>query len=249
MRVRETIHRLRSALSIVDPGAFAVSRFRCPLCRARVLIRLQRSVIGVRCIGCGSSAITLSMAAALLDERPGFRAERVYELSSRGPLFEWLRREVTDLTWSEYFDDVPAGEWRDGVQCQDIERLTYPDACFDVLTCTEVFEHVADDRAGYAQARRVLRPNGAFIFTVPIEDVERTVERAVLREGRIEHLLPPVYHGDRIRGSGRVLVFRDYGRDVVARLLAAGFAAARIERRYERAFLATGRGVVVARVG
>ena len=246
MSLQEIIYRFRYALSIVEPGAVAIGRFRCPLCGPGLLLRLSRDPIGVRCLRCGASAITLSMVSALAIERPSFCGERVYELSSRGPLFTYLRREVEDLTFSEYFDDVAAGGLRDGVQCQDIQRLTYPDASFDLVTSTEVFEHVADDRRGFAEIRRVLRPGGGFIFTVPIEDAEGTVERAALEDGKVKHLLPPAYHDDRIRGKGAVLVFRDYGRDIAARLLEAGFSAARIESRFERAFLGTGRGVVVA---
>jgi SAM-dependent methyltransferase len=188
----------------------------------------------------------LSLAAVLAMERPGFRSERLYELSSRGPLFEFLRREAAELTFSEYFDDVPPGEYRGAVQCQDIERLTYPNASFDVVTSTEVFEHVADDHRGFGEVRRVLRPGGAFIFTVPLEDAQRTVERARLREGKLEHLLPPTYHDDRIRGRNAVLVFRDYGRDITDRLCSAGFAAAHIESRFSHSFLGTGRPVVIA---
>jgi SAM-dependent methyltransferase len=247
MSLQEIIYRFRYALSIVEPGSLAIGRFSCPLCGARLLLRLSRDPIGVRCLGCAASAITLSMVSALQAERAGFRAERVYELSSRGPLFAYLRREVRDLTYSEYFDDVAPGDFRDGVQCQDIQRLTHADASFDLVTSTEVFEHVADDRRGFAEIRRVLRPGGAFVFTVPLSDAECTVERAVLSDGTLKHLLPPAYHDDRIRGKGAVLVFRDYGRDIVARLLAAGFSAARIEARFERAFLGTGYKVVVAR--
>jgi len=83
---------------------------------------------------------------------------------------------------------------------------------------------------------------------VPIEDAEHTVERAVLSNGAVKHLLPPSYHDDRIRGRDAVLVFRDYGRDIVTRLLEAGFSSARIEARFERVFLGFGRCVVVARV-
>ena len=247
MTVQEITYRIRYALSILEPGALALRRFRCPVCGGRWLFRLQRSEIGVRCLSCGSSAITLSMVSVLVAERPGFRAERVYELSSRGPLFEWLRRESRDLSFSEYFDDVAPGDFRDGVQCQDIQRLTHADASFDLVTSTEVFEHVADDRRGFAEIRRVLRPGGAFIFTVPIEDADRTAERAVLKEGKVEHLLPAAYHDDRIRGRGQVLVFRDYGRDIVARLQAAGFGTAYVNSAYATAFLGAGRGVVVAR--
>jgi len=45
----------------------------------------------------------------------------------------------------------------------------------------------------------------------------------------VEHLLTPVYHGDPIRGGAPILAFRDYGPDIVDRLLAAGFEAAWID--------------------
>jgi len=248
MTVQEIGYRIRYALSILDPGALALRRFRCPLCDARWLIRLQRSEIGVRCLRCGASAITLAMVSALLAERPGFRRQRVYELSSRGPLFAFLRREAADLTFSEYFDDVAPGESRGGVQCQDIQRLTHADRSFDLVTSTEVFEHVADDRSGFAEIRRVLRPGGAFVFTVPLEDAEQTVERASMKDGVVTHMLPAAYHDDRIRGRGQVLVFRDYGRDIAARLRDAGFGTAYVNMDFATAFLGAGRGVVVARV-
>jgi hypothetical protein len=41
--------------------------------------------------------------------------------------------------------------------------------------------------------------------------------------GGVRHLLPSMYHGDRIRGHDGVLAYRDYGRDIVERLRAAGF--------------------------
>ena len=49
-------------------------------------------------------------------------------------------------------------------------------------------------------------------------------------DGSVRHLLPPEYHGDRIRGPGRVLAYRTYGLDVTDRLAAAGFRDARIAR-------------------
>lgn len=244
----EIAHRIRTALSLLRLSDLAARPASCALCGPSVLLRLTRTAIGVRCMRCGGSAITLSMVSVLKVERPGFRNERVYELSSRGPLFEFLRREVADLTFSEYFDDVEPGGERDGVPCQDVQRLTFADASFDVVTSTEVFEHVPDDRRGFAQIRRVLRPGGMFVFTVPLTDSERTVERAVLKDGVLQHALPPAYHNDRIRGRGTVLVYRDYGRDITTRLGRAGFSSARIESRFARAFLGEGCEVVVATV-
>jgi SAM-dependent methyltransferase len=244
----ELIRRLRHALAIVQPSALAVRAFRCPLCGPGLLVRLSRDPIGVRCLRCGASAITLSVATVLRAIRPAFGSERVYELSSRGPLFEFLRTQVSDLTYSECFDDVPPGAVRNGVPCQDVERLTFENASFDVCTSTEVFEHVPDDARGFSEIYRVLRPGGIFLFTVPLSDAERTVERARKRNGRVEHLLPPEYHGDRIRGQGRVLVFRDYGRDILQRLRSAGFSQARFDGRCKDGFLGFGRTVVVGEI-
>ncbi len=46
--------------------------------------------------------------------------------------------------------------------------------------------------------------------------------------GGIEYLLPPEYHVDPFKGGAQVLVFRDYGRDIVRRLEYAGFGEVRI---------------------
>lgn len=243
----ELTYRLRAALSLLKPGALAARPFDCPICGPSLLLRLAPEPIGVRCVRCAGSAITLALVSVLNSVRPGFRGESLYELSARGPLYEFLRREVPDLTASEYFDDALPGTRVNGVLCEDIQRLTFADGSFDICTSTEVFEHVADDARGFGEIRRVLRPDGIFVFTVPLSAAPVTVERALTRDGRIEHLLPPEYHGDRIRGRGRVLVFRDYGTDIIERLRAQGYAEAWIDRRYERAFLGLGCGVIIAR--
>jgi hypothetical protein len=92
----------------------------------------------------------------------------------------------------------------------------------------------------------VLRPGGRFVFTVPLADVPDPLERARVEDGVVIHLLPPEYHGDRLRGAGRVLAFRRYGVDIVDRLRAAGLEAT-IARIEEPAHAITGARVVVAR--
>ena len=146
-------------------------------------------------------------------------------MSSRGPLYEYARRRAGKLVCSEFFDDVKPGLWKGKIQCQDVTRLTYAEASFDLCTSTEVFEHVPDDEAGFREVRRVLKPSGRFVFTVPLSQAMRTVSRAELVDGKVRHLQPPEYHGDAIRGQGKVLVYREYGRDIVARLRRCGFSA------------------------
>jgi SAM-dependent methyltransferase len=242
----EALHRVRRAWSMLHPASMAARPVRCPMCGPSLLLRLAPDAIGVRCLRCGGSAVTLSLVSVLLVVRPDLRALSAYELSTRGPLVEFLRRRVDRVVTSEYLDDVPPGCARDGVLCQDVQQLTFPDASFDLCTSTEVFEHVADDARGFREIRRVLRAGGAFVFTVPLLDAETTVERARWQDGRIVHLLPPEFHDDRIRGRRRVLAFRTYGRDIVDRLRSAGFAQARIDGRCLDAFLGHGSAVVVA---
>jgi SAM-dependent methyltransferase len=174
------------------------------------------------------------------------RRTAVYELSSRGALCRYLRRQFTRVTVSELWDDVPPGSLRGGVQCQDVQQLTYPDASFDLVTSTEVFEHVPDDRRAFAEVYRVLRPGGLLVFTVPLMDTGPTLERAEIRYNRIVHLVTPEYHGDRLRGRRGVLAFRTYGPDITDRLRAAGFDAW-LERIEDPAHAITDGRVVVGR--
>lgn len=197
---------------------------RCPICGPTVLVRLQMTPIGVRCVRCGGSGVHLSIAQVVEGLFPDLGASDVYELSSRGPFFEYLKKRCRSLAFSEYFDDVAPGAYYDGVQCQDVQRLTYADESFDLCTSTEVFEHVPDDILGFKEIFRVLRSGGKFVFTVPLRDAFDTVERARLNNGEIEHLLSATYHGDRLRGAHAVLCYRDYGRDIVERLTRCGFS-------------------------
>lgn len=219
----------------------------CPLCNCRrVMIKLDADEMAVRCLSCEASAACMSIVSVLRKVRSNISSLDVYELSSRGALFNYLNKEAKSLASSEYFPDLASGEFRNGVQCQDVQQLSFPDASFDMCTSTEVFEHVPDDSRGFSEILRVLRPNGVFIFTVPLHDSCTTVERAALGpNGQVQHLLDPEYHGDPI-GTGRILVFRDYGRDITETLCDAGFAKAEILRPADRIPWGYARPVIVA---
>ncbi len=48
-----------------------------------------------------------------------------------------------------------------------IERLDFPDGVFDVVTCMDVIEHTPDDCGSLRELRRVTRPGGTLVLTVP----------------------------------------------------------------------------------
>jgi SAM-dependent methyltransferase len=242
---------LELAASQLEWRALRLGRGACPLCGGGLFVRISRDLLGTRCLSCRASAISLAIGTLVSRTVPDFADRRVLELSSRGPFHDFLARATAagsgELVGCEYFDDVAPGDFRGGVQCQDVQHLTYPDAGFDLCTSTEVFEHVPDDARGFAELFRVLAPGGRLVFTVPLSDGDSTVERARLEDGDVVHLEEPAYHDDFIRGAGRVLVYRDYGRDVTTRLEGAGFVDARIEPVADPAGFGCVAEVVVAR--
>lgn len=219
--------------------------FHCPGCGPSLLLRMGADEMQVRCLRCRGTPVHLSLVAALVACCHDLSGQEACELSTTGALLRYLQRHCRSVATSEYLEGVAPGSSRNGVRCEDVQRLSYADGSFDLCTSTEVFEHVPDDRAGFRELHRVLRPGGRLLFTVPLTDRTDTVERARRDGPHVEHLLPPAYHGDRLNGPGSVLVYRDYGRDIVARVREAGFGEAFLWTP-PRAFHGHRRTVVVA---
>ena len=239
--------RLRSALAQVRPREFALASGRCPFCGPSAFLRLRNHEIGVRCVRCLATAVHASLGLVLREHVPNLSACSVCELSARGPLATYLVRRARSIALSEYIAGTESGAVHDDVRCEDVQHLTYNDASFDVITHTEVLEHVPDDRRAFVELRRVLKPGGIMLFTVPLHGGTRTVERARQLDDGIEYLKPPAYHRDPLRGGAGILAFRDYGNDIVDRLLAAGFTRSWIQSPAHRQPWGIGRDVVVAR--
>ncbi|HLJ03429.1 MAG TPA: class I SAM-dependent methyltransferase [Solirubrobacteraceae bacterium] len=56
-----------------------------------------------------------------------------------------------------------AGEVHEG----RLEELPWPEATFDLITCLDVIEHTPDDRVTLRELRRVCKPGGHLLVTVP----------------------------------------------------------------------------------
>jgi len=237
--------RVRQASRMLRVGSLKLGRWPCPVCAGRLHIRLARDEVGIRCLACAATPITQSIVGVIPAELPSLASASVYELSSRGALVDWLTGRCAALTTSEYLPGVEPGAFSEGVRCEDVQRLTFADESFDLCTSTEVFEHVLDDRAGFAEVRRVLKPGGRFIFTVPFCGLATTLERVAMRDGERVHLLEPEYHGDPYAPTRSVLCMRNYGDDILVRVRAAGFSEARFAKP-DSAMMGYARAVVVA---
>ena len=220
--------RLRRGLEYARWRELRFAACRCPFCGPSLLVRLRDDETGVRCLRCAGSAVHLALGHVLRERVPDLAARDVCELSTRGALAAFLRRHARSSAFSEYVDGVARGSERAGVRCEDVQALTYASGSFDLVTHTEVLEHVPDDALAFAELHRVLRAGGAMLFTVPLSGHARTLERARLRDGAVEHLCAPEYHVDPFRAGARILAWRDYGTDIIDRLRAAGFVDVRL---------------------
>jgi SAM-dependent methyltransferase len=169
-----------------------------------------------------------------LDERDGFPA-RIYVAERLTPAYRVLAAHYPGLVGSEYLDpaltsgtEVEHGPEALHVRHEDLTRLSFEDATFDRVVTMEVFEHVPAYRAALHACRRVLRPHGSLIFTVPFFPEQRTTEvrATVANDGTIIHHLPAEYHGDPVRVEAGALCFQHFGWDLLDDLRAVGFATA-----------------------
>jgi len=242
------LKKLLPAWKIISLSKFRFKFSYCPVCACvSPIIRLTDNEIGVRCLRCSSSGITMSIVEVMRQRIPDIHKKYVYEMSSRGSFHLWLKQHAGQLQASEYFEGISSGQIVNGILAQDVQQLSFPDHSFDVCTSTEVFEHVLNDTQGFLEIFRVLRPGGYFIFTVPMDGRAKTLERAVLKHGKIHHLETPEYHLDPIRQHGEILAFRNYGHDITDRLVRAGFNAVKIERPAHIKVWGHVRSVIVAR--
>ncbi|MGB5733410.1 MAG: hypothetical protein WBM40_03065, partial [Thiohalocapsa sp.] len=56
--------------------------------------------IGVRCLGCKATSVTLSLVDVLLRVSPDLRSKTIYELSCRGALISFLAQRSNSIICS-----------------------------------------------------------------------------------------------------------------------------------------------------
>lgn len=209
------------------PWNWRVGSGHCPLCGKSVFASLRASPFMTRCMRCSANVTNLALVPVIERHFHGdYAGKRAYELSTFGSTLKWLSRHFQTVTTSEYMPDSPLGSVIDGVLNQDVQRLTFPDSHFDVVTSNQVFEHVPDDIRGFGECFRVLKPGGALIFSVPLRDLPNTVRKAYFdAKGHVRVIGEPEYHDSRLGGPGSALCFWHHSlRDIAERVRSAGFS-------------------------
>jgi SAM-dependent methyltransferase len=169
---------------------------------------------GTSCRRCGANIRSQALARALrrvvgaADTLDGFlevatsRGLRLLEVNEAGTLTPWLSR-LPGHTQTR-FPDV------------DLQRLPFPDAAFDLVVHSDTLEHIEEPLAALRECRRVLAGGGACVFTVPVLVGRLTTSRKGL---------PASYHGDPTVSAEDYRVHFEFGADIWALVLDAGFAS------------------------
>lgn len=167
------------------------------------------------CIDCFSIPRQRAITHVLENEFPDWRSLTIHESSAGGQSSDKIAAECPGYSSSQFMPDVEPGETRNGVRCENLERMTLADESFDLFITQDVFEHVLDPGRAFAEVARVLRPGGSHVFTIPLYGHDKSLVRAAWGEnGEIVHLVEPDYHGDPSEGPAW-LVATEWGKDFV----------------------------------
>lgn len=187
----------------------------------------------LECAGCRLNN-RQRVIAALMRQRLDGRAEPadVYLMEAVTPVYQWAAQTFSAhrVRGSEYLTPTaPSGTVIDGIRHEDVQAMSFADESLDLIVSNDVFEHVPDPWQGLRECARVLRRGGELLMSIPFDPgAQDSRARAVLRADGVEHLAPPLFHGNPVSADGS-LVFTDFGWDVIPRLREAGFEHASVE--------------------
>lgn len=167
---------------------------------------------GTSCTGCGGNLRSVALAEAILAafgatgtlrdfvESAAARALVVLEINEAGTLTPELAR-MPGHRLARYPE-------------VDMQGMPYAAGSFDLVVHSDTLEHVPDPRSALAECRRVLRSGGVMCFTVPV--LPKRLTRAIPPG-------TPLFHGNPAECPEDYRVHTDFGADIWALVMQAGF--------------------------
>ncbi|NGZ09617.1 MAG: SAM-dependent methyltransferase [Nitrospira sp. LK70] len=221
--------KLRTLYRKLDAWLYRGDQFQCPICGnsfrifkpfgADVAVARELCMVSLGhreaslCPGCASKERDRAIALYLTARKCWFRSAHraILHIAPEEGLGHFLRMlpNVSYLSGDLYPNDAPTQAMRR----IDVTQMPFESGSFDLLICSHVLEHVADDRKAMREACRILKEGGVAFLQVPYSPV--------LKETRED---PAVMDGaSRLRLFGQEDHLRLYGTDYAERLRGAGF--------------------------
>lgn len=116
--------------------------------KAATMLAILGEALGDRLVR--ARVLTVGCSTGIIDEFFAPHVARVTGIDIDAPAVEAARERCR----------APNAEFRVG----DAMNLDFPDASFDIVLCSQVYEHVPDPKRMMAEIRRVLAPRGVCYF-------------------------------------------------------------------------------------
>jgi len=226
---------LKSLISLAMHGG-KINKGRCPVCEKRTFFIEEGPYLRehYRCFFCRSQPRNRALMHVLRTYYPEYRYLKIHESSPSGPSSKKIAAICLDYCPTQYFHDTPSGEYKNGVRCENLECMTFPDEHFDLVITQDVVEHIMNPERAFKDIARTLKPGGAHVFTVPIFS-KKTLVRARKIDETVQFLETPDYHGNPVNEK-RSLVVREWGEDILDFILEWSGMTTSVYTTYDRNF-------------
>jgi 2-polyprenyl-3-methyl-5-hydroxy-6-metoxy-1,4-benzoquinol methylase len=107
----------------------------------------------------------------------------------KGMLGRWLKENGVQTVWGIELSPVAGEEarrWLDGVVVGNVEQaeLPWPEASVDGIICADVLEHTVDPWQVVARLKRLLKPEGWIVASLPNVAFHRNIRKMLRGEWR-----------------------------------------------------------------
>lgn len=158
-------------------------------------------------------------------EMEAYPDSSIYITEQVTPIFKYFSDRYQNITGSEYLGNkIKFGEVDpNGIRNETLCNLKFADESFDIIVSLDVLEHIPDFSSALRECFRVLKPGGRMLLSAPfVASSSHNIIRARLKDGKVEHILPPEYHGDPLSRDG-VLCYTHFGWELLDEIREAGF--------------------------
>jgi len=198
----------------------------CPICEEKVIFRSKYDWLRdhFTCSNCGSIPRERALMQTIKTYFPNYKNLIIHESSpgNRGVSVK-LKSVCRNYSTSHFYHNLAPGEYHSsqGYRCENLEDLTFADEEFDLFITQDVMEHLFKPQKAFKEIARVLKPDGAHVFTVPLINKNKKSERwaSIGEHNKIVFHRKPEYHGNPIDNEGS-LVTMHWGYDITEYIMA-----------------------------